>query len=139
MKSVRSFLCAVILGAGVAAAQSPIDDAPRPQPRGYWSTSAGDLAVVDALAKTADFALTHRGLNIPGAHENDPIARPFVTRGAGLQAAYFAGSWAVDTGVSYWLFRRHHEKLARAIEILAIADSAVFVVHDVRQLAGRRN
>lgn len=68
----------------------------------------------------ADAISTMRDLN-NGGHEQNPIARPFVTHGNGLASAYFGAATALDWFVVYKLNRSGHRKLSRAFLVGAIA------------------
>jgi len=48
------------------------------------------ITVLQLAANGADFYYTNRNAHTPKFVEFDPIARPFVTHGTPLRAAYFA-------------------------------------------------
>jgi hypothetical protein len=60
----------------------------------------------------ADAITTQRGLN-EGLREANPLMRPFVTRGAGGEAAGSALGFGAAVGVVYLLHRSHHYKAER--------------------------
>ena len=85
-----------------------------PNAPSFWSKTNIALAATDGAFKIADGVATHRGMSQGSKFtETDPIARPFVTRGAAGQIAFTAGTWAFDLGVSYLLHKTGHHKLER--------------------------
>lgn len=92
-----------------------------------------------ATAMTIDALTTQRFLSadvqnryrVP-PHELNPIARPFVTRGAGGQALATGTSFAVTIAAAYVLHRLHHHRLERATPIVAGAVSLVAGVQNLR-------
>jgi hypothetical protein len=76
----------------------------------FWTKRTIVLFAIDAATKGMDAYATRRVLD-HGGEEYNPISRPFVTRGTPLLAGYFASSLAIDTGLSYLLWRRGHHKL----------------------------
>jgi hypothetical protein len=74
--------------------------------------SAGLTAL--ALALSADALSTQKGLGLPGFHEMNPIARPFVQSRAGA-AMYNAASFAFMAGGMYMAHRTNHHKLERVL------------------------
>ncbi len=78
------------------------------------------LFIADAVATSADFAFTHRLSTEPVWHENDPLARPFVTHGTPLQVAFFAAKFAVFETTAWQLRKHHHTKLAASVQAFSI-------------------
>lgn len=69
---------------------------------------------VAAAGLTADALSTQKGLGLPGFHEVNPIARPFVqTRGGA--AVYSVGSFSLLTGAMYMAHKTGHHKLERIL------------------------
>lgn len=67
-----------------------------------------------AAGLTADALSTQKGLGLPGFHEVNPIARPFVqTRGGA--AVYSVGSFSLLTGAMYVAHKTGHHKLERIL------------------------
>jgi len=82
-----------------------------------FSIFAGQLAV-DAIT-------TQRGL-ANGLREANPIAAPFVNRGAAGAAAASALSLGAGVGVAYLLHRTHHYKAEHmAVRLMLAGESAV--------------
>jgi hypothetical protein len=112
------------LAAGVAA-QAP---APR-----FWdrenkvdfSIFAGQLAV-DAIT-------TQHGL-ANGFRETNPIAAPFVNRGAAGAAAASALGLGAGVGVAYLLHRTHHDKAEHMAVRLMLAGEGAVVARNVALL-----
>jgi hypothetical protein len=86
----------------------------------HSSVTVKSLFIADAIATSADFAFTHRASTEPVWHENDPIARPFVTHGTPLQAAFFATKFLVFEGAAWQLRKHNHRRLAVAVQILSV-------------------
>ncbi|HKT52401.1 MAG TPA: hypothetical protein VJV96_19015 [Candidatus Angelobacter sp.] len=67
-----------------------------------------------AAGLTADALSTQKGLGLPGFHEMNPIARPFVQSRAGA-AVYSAASFAFMGGSMYLAHKTNHHKLERVL------------------------
>jgi hypothetical protein len=63
---------------------------------------------------TGDALSTQKGLGLPGYHEINPIARPFVQSRPGA-AVYSAASFAVMGGGMYLAHRTNHHRLERIL------------------------
>lgn len=74
--------------------------------------SVGLAALASALS--ADALSTQKGLGLPGFHEMNPIARPFVQSRAGA-AIYNAASFAFMGGSMYLAHKTHHHKVERVL------------------------
>jgi hypothetical protein len=73
---------------------------------------AGLAALASGLS--ADAISTQKGLGLPGFHEMNPIARPFVQSRAGA-AIYNAASFAFMGGSMYLAHKTNHHKLERVL------------------------
>lgn len=93
-----------------------------------------------AVTLTGDSLSTQKGLGLPGFHEMNPLARPFVQSRPGA-AVYAAGSFALLAGGMYVAHRTHHHKLERIVPF-AIAGWEGFLTwrnyHLVSQAQARR-
>jgi len=78
-----------------------------------------------AAGLTADALSTQKGLGLPGFHEMNPIARPFVQSRAGA-AMYSAASFALMGGSMYLAHKTNHHKLERVLPF-AIAGWETFL------------
>ena len=78
------------------------------------------LFVADCMATSADFAFTYRLRTEPVFVEHDPIARPFVTHGTPLMAAFFAGKVAAFEGTAWVLRKKHHDRVAAVIQSFSV-------------------
>lgn len=67
-----------------------------------------------AAGLSADALSTQKGLGLPGFHEMNPIARPFVQSRAGA-AMYSAASFAFMGGSMYLAHKTNHHKLERVL------------------------
>jgi hypothetical protein len=65
-----------------------------------------------AVSLAGDGWSTDRALTLPGAHEMNPLARPFVSSRAG-EAAYFGTSFALVAAGLYLAHKTNHHKLER--------------------------
>ncbi len=99
------------------------------------------LLAIDGAVKIADFYFTTHNAAFQtvcktntsvgnycysgNGGESNPIARPFVTHGRPLAAAYFAGAFVLDTVASHELRKHGHPKLARAVLLFGIADNGI--------------
>lgn len=98
------------------------------------------LLAIDGAAKVADFYFTTRNVSFQTVcktntsvgdycysgrgQEANPLARPFVTHGRAVAAGYFAGAFVLDAVVSQQLRKHGHPKLARAVVLFGIVNSA---------------
>jgi hypothetical protein len=65
-----------------------------------------------AASLAADGWSTQRALALPGVHEVNPLARPFVSSSAG-EAAYSSAGLALVAGAMYLAHKTNHHKLER--------------------------
>ncbi len=79
----------------------------------FWRPSTILLVALDGAAKAADSYATRVNID-SGGKENDPLARPFV-RGTGVQVAATAALFGAEVATTYWLHRRHHDSIGRAV------------------------
>ncbi len=91
----------------------------------------------DTLALGASIAgdaiTTQRGL-AHNFHEVDPIARPFVTRGAAGQAAFSTLQFAATIAAARLLAHYHHPKAARiAIRLMSASEGAAVANNLIRE------
>lgn len=63
---------------------------------------------------TGDALSTQKGLGLPGFHEINPIARPFVQSRAGA-AFYSAASFSLMSGGMYLVHKTNHHKIERVL------------------------
>ena len=92
-------LCADFAG-GTALAQEKLPDAPSVAHTRFFDTHNKLLMVHTASLFAADAITTNRMLSQPNGRETNPIARPFVTKGAGMQALYWSASYGTVIGTS---------------------------------------
>jgi hypothetical protein len=106
-------------------------DASRPHP--FWTVeNRVDVGILAGLV-AADAITTQRALN-QGLREVNPVMRPFVTRGAGGEAAGSALGFGAAVGVAYWLHRSHHYKMERIAMRLMVVGEAGFVANNIVQI-----
>jgi hypothetical protein len=67
-----------------------------------------------AAGLTADALSTQKGLGLPGFHEMNPLARPFVQNRPGA-AFYNAASFAVIGSGMYLAHKTNHHRLERVL------------------------
>jgi hypothetical protein len=67
-----------------------------------------------AVGLTGDALSTQKGLGLPGYHEMNPIARPFVQSRPGA-ALYSAASFALMGGAMYMAHKANHHKFERVL------------------------
>lgn len=67
-----------------------------------------------AAGLTGDALSTQKGLGLPGFHEMNPIARPFVQSRTGA-AFYSAASFALIGGGMYLAHKTNHHRLERVL------------------------
>lgn len=79
----------------------------------FWTLPTIALIAVDGAAKTADSYFTRKNI-AGGGDEYNPLARPFVHT-AGVQAASMAAMFGAEVAAAYFLHRRRHENLGRAV------------------------
>lgn len=78
---------------------------------------------------TGDALSTQKGLGLPGFHEVNPIARPFVQNRPGA-AFYSAASFAFMAGGMYLAHRTHHHKLERILPFAAAGWEGFLTFHN---------
>ena len=104
----------------IEVALNAVPDAP--STRKFWTLENKVNFSIFAAELTADAITTQRGLN-RGMREANPLARPFVTQGAGGQAAASVIGFGMGVGTAYWLHRTHHYKAERiAVRIMLAAE-----------------
>ena len=141
---VSRFLAAslIALAAPAALAQGPLPDAPSapaavaeitvsstpaaPERSEYehkfWDKENSALFLATGALSGADFVVTRSNLQ-SGGQELNPVVRVFGRSTAGL-AVNFAGETASIITVSYFLHRRGHHKLERAMPMVNLGASA---------------
>ncbi len=110
------------------ATQAP--EAPTPK---FWNLENKIDFSVFAGQVAADAITTQRGLG-NGFREANPIAAPFVSRGAPGAAAASALSFGAGVGVAYVLHRTHHYKAERITVRLMLAGEGAVVGHNIALL-----
>ena len=93
-------------------------------------------ALLVELSAEFDAATTYTALNArPGTYEVNPLLRPFA-RNASIFPVLLATSVSVN-----WLARRearhHHPRLARALQLITIADHTACGIHNLNVLEGK--
>src|SRR5882757_8568545 len=90
------------------------------------------LFSADATLRMLDGYTTVNNLNDPChcIHETNPMAPPSAS--VGKQVAFQAGALAATYGTAWLLNHYHHEKLARIVLILDVANEARSVVGNYR-------
>ena len=112
----------------VAANQIP--DAPTPK---FWGLENKIDFSIFAGQLAADAITTQRGLG-HGFREANPVAAPFVNRGAAGSAAASALSFGAGMGVAYILHRTHHYKAEHIAVRLMLAGEGIVVAHNLALL-----
>jgi len=104
-----------------------------PSTRKFWTLENKVNFAIFAAELTADAITTQRGLN-HGMREANPLARPFVTHGAGGQAAASAIGLGMAVGTAYWLHRTHHYKAERIAVRIMLATEGIAVGQNIAVL-----
>jgi hypothetical protein len=103
-------------------APSQMSEAPTPK---FWGLENKVDFTIFAGQLAADAITTQRGLG-NGFREANPIAAPFVNRGAEGEAAASALSFGAGVGVAYMLHRTHHDKAEHiAVRLMLAGEGAV--------------
>lgn len=130
------YACVVILvflQTALAADITPVEpDAPavhsklseRPK---YWTKLNIALVSADAAAKSMDEWYTMRDASLPDFHENDPLARPFVTHGRFIAGASQGVLFAAEVFTSYELNKHGHPKMAKILLLVGIGGNTAGV------------
>jgi hypothetical protein len=79
----------------------------------FWTKSTLALTVLDGAAKAADSYATRKNID-GGGVENNPLARPFV-RNTAVQVVATGALFGAEIASAYWLHKRHHDRIARAM------------------------
>lgn len=134
------YLLLVLLACGMAHAENlavstaavvPVQEAESHKP--FWTLETKiDFGVLGALV-AADGITTQRGLS-QGYREANPLMRPFVTRGAGGEAAGSALGFGAGLGTVYLLHRTHHYKAERIVMRMFVAGEGAVVGHNLAVL-----
>ncbi len=95
----------------------------------FWDPENRFLFAANAAFSAADFVVTRDNLR-GGGQELNPVTRVFSGSSAGL-AMNFAGETAGVVGLSYFLHKRGHHKMERAVSMLNIGSSAAAVTFDL--------
>ncbi len=132
MKYLSILLLSITMQAqNFAVDKFALPEAPSPPP--FWTVeNKVDVSILAGLV-AADAITTQRGLN-EGLREVNPVMRPFVTRGAGGEAAGSALGFGAAVGVAYWLHRSHHYKAERIAMRLMVTGEAGFVANNIVQI-----
>ena len=119
---IRIFAALFCLAIGAAHAQSP-----------FKISADRALAASEFGARTLDMWSTHRALNAKCGcnYEADPLA-PHGKGWGGDAAFQYGASVAINFG-AIELRKHHHEKWARALLIVDMADESVATVNNVRR------
>jgi hypothetical protein len=103
-------------------ASSQAREAPKPR---FWGVENKIDFSIFAGQLAADAITTQRGLG-NGFREGNPIAAPFVNRGAPGASAASALSFGAGVGVAYVLHRTHHYKAEHiAVRLMLAGEGAV--------------
>ena len=79
----------------------------------FWTPSTIALVTLDGAAKAADSFVTRKNI-AGGGEEFNPLARPFVHTTA-VQVVATAGLLGAEIGAAYFLHKRRHDNLGRAV------------------------
>jgi Domain of unknown function (DUF5658) len=125
-------LCAVAHAEALSVATGPLPDAPndRLYYRPFWTNENHVGFGILASLIAADAITTQRGLN-QGLREANPLMRPFVTHGAGGEAAGSALGFGAGLGAVYLLHHSHHYKAERITLRLMVAGESAVVGHNI--------
>jgi len=104
-----------------------------PSAHKFWTLENKINFSVFAAELTADAITTQQGLN-RGMREANPLARPFVTHGAGGQAAASAIGMGMVLGTAYLLHRTGHYKAERIAVRLMLAGEGYAVGQNIALL-----
>ena len=124
-------LCAAAQAENLAAAATPLPDAPSARPFWTLENKVGFMALGSLVA--ADAITTQRGLN-QGCREANPLMRPFVTRGARGEALGSALGFGAGVGAVYLLHHTRHYKAERIAMRLMVAVEGAVVANNIAVL-----
>ncbi len=130
---MKLFLAIVGLSVAMQAQNLTVSDfaLPRtPSRRPFWTVEKKVEVGILAGLFTADGITTQLGLG-QGLRELNPVMRPFVTRGAGGEAAGSALGFGAGVGFAYCLHRTRHYKAERIAMWLMVAGEAGTVANNV--------
>ena len=104
-----------------------------PQPHRFWDKTNLILHGSNAFVQAIDASVTQHDLQAGGV-EHNPLARPFVERGWGRQAAYSFGIGVGATlALSYFAHKKDWHKLERLIPLsVAASTTAIRVRYGIR-------
>ena len=91
----------------------------------FWDTKNRALFATATAFNFGDFAMTHANLQ-GGGRELNPVVRIFGRSAPGL-AINFGGETAGVMGFAYFLHKRGHHKLERAVSVVNIGASAAAI------------
>lgn len=101
-----------------------------------WQNCAALVAIGGSL--TGDALSTQKGLGLPGFHEVNPIARPFVQNRAGA-ALYSAASFAFMGGGMYLAHKSGHHKLERVLPFAVAGWEGFLTLRNYHLTSNTRN
>jgi hypothetical protein len=128
-KEIQPFEPTIVEGITLASnlAQTVRPDAP--SHKFFDTRNLKKIGALTVLIAT-DGATTQHLIQDYKFREMNPIARPFVTRGNGGQAAASALGWAAALGTSYLFHRKGHHRLEEWTLRLLIAGESAAVVNN---------
>jgi hypothetical protein len=109
-----------LMGADPAVIQSP----PSQQHRFLDARNLSILSI-NAMIMAADIATTRRALQVPGAHEANPLMR---NQGAAI--AMKAATVCGGVGIAYMLHKSGHHKAERLVPLFMGVPSAIASAHN---------
>ena len=130
MANKRAFILVLGMGLGLVPSSTSGGANPmlvEPAPRAHHFLDAKNICLhsLGIFAMSADVASTHRALQVPGAHEANPLAR---SQGA-LISLKVAGAGA-GLGMAYMLHRTGHYKAERLIPMVFALPSGFAAAHN---------
>ena len=112
--------------------------APEAKPAHRFLDLKNSLAISSfAVTLAGDSLSTQKGLDRPGYHEINPVARPFVQSRAGA-VVYAAGSFGLVTGGMYLAHKTGHHKLERIVPFGLAAWEGFLTARNYHVISHRR-
>ena len=115
----------ILYAPAVKAADPAVIQAPVFKPHRFLDKQNITIFTIDAVAMAADLVTTRRALEVPGAHE----ANPLMQSPSGAIAIKF-GALGAGVGITYMLHKSGHHRAERLVPIILGVPSAVAAAHN---------
>ena len=114
-----------LIPAALMAADPAVIQSPPTTAHHFFDARNISIFSINAMVMAADIATTRRALQVPGAHEANPLMR---NQGAALSMK--AATLCAGMGIAYMLHKSGHHKAERIFPLFMGVPSAIAAVHN---------